>query len=415
MIDFKQWILKEYDINKFLRDFKPDEFANLRTGEIKYPIKHSDGPIDLLICRERKTGKEYLKFIGSLHKWYNFYNSNDSHNYDDFNIIKILESVKRLQEKYSIDGSQIEFKTLEFGLNISTSFDPLKIIDLNTIHSQGKTHSRRLTYRSTGMFKEFDSADFWLKIYDKGKQNFKNEFILRIEVKIKRKRAINKLGIFTIQDLYNRDCLDNLFQYLNSQVKKLIIVDEVQPKKEFSEYEKEVFETFTNVNRYNNFRAKVSRQTVSNYNLEFFRILNSHKLNRYKTEILRKMEIKFQELTEVDEFQISEIPVSSDHNLTNSTHYITGIRQRVYPDYVYTLHPDHPKRKRLRNQNSNPRNNLKRSILRKIKKLENKNNKKAKLIKLQKEQVEMLEYWRNTEYDPFKQIQSLGYYIRIAK
>ena len=411
MVDYLLYIDHDCDILAFLKENNPEQYANIDTGEIKYPIVLKDGPIDLLVCKERKTGILFLKIKGSIHKYWNYLNTGQDYNYNDFNINSIEETIQLIKRKYNLSKNG-RLVNLEFGLNIETSFSPSEIIDKGILHLKGITHCKKNTYRGTGMFKEFGRYDYWIKIYDKGKQFKLNRYILRLEIKFKRNRAISKHNINSLNDLFNQDSLELLYSCLRSHIEDLTIIDDISPPKCLTARERKLWNIFTNHQRYN--EQNISRTAIGVRKKKFLGLLVKHDRLKLKTEILNKMDSKFEELIKVDVFQTCEFKDTSKKIVTHSTKYIGGNRK---PDLVemycncstknYNKRPeqdipesDKPLVKKPRNDKSNPRNNLRKKIIEmwcRIQQLLFTNEP----IYLTRYQYDLLNYpkWKGTRYD----------------
>ncbi len=357
MLDFTQFIIPDFQSQNFIKTFSPDQFSNIGTGEIKYPIIYTDGPMQLLICRNARTGIEYLKTKGSIHKYFNFYNSGIDQNYNDFTIPKLKECVEKLSIKYGLGVNSGYFTGLEFGFNIKTSFDPKTFIENNLIHHKGNTHTQMKDFRGKGIIKQFERTDYLIKFYSKGHQYGLVENLLRVEVKFKNRRSIEKHGIEGFSNIVEIEVLNSLFDFFYDRVKEFCIVDDLNPDNFSCGSDEAIFNLFTHPQKYKALRKDNNREAISKYNETFQTVLKVKKLNRIKNEVLRKIKSKFEQLVKTDSFHIPENPILSRHFLTHSTHYISGKRQNVDAK-ILELDPDHPRRKKLRNTISNPRNNF---------------------------------------------------------
>jgi hypothetical protein len=66
-----------------------------------------------------------IQISGSLHKYWN----NGYHNYNAFNLNHVLEVIKDLEMKFGIDPFNMRLENLEFGVNISLTYNPNVLLD----------------------------------------------------------------------------------------------------------------------------------------------------------------------------------------------------------------------------------------------------------------------------------------------
>jgi len=81
-------------------------------------------------------------------------------------------------------------------------------------------------YGGRGELKQFRHSNFFVKIYDKGKQFRLNNNILRIEIKFIKAKEFQKMGIFNINDLKSHIILKKLFDHLINRFDELTIIDD---------------------------------------------------------------------------------------------------------------------------------------------------------------------------------------------
>jgi|GEM_PF-6174788 len=360
MVDYIQVVIYDFNLSQFIERYKPDQYAKIGTGETKFPIIYEDGPIDFLAYPHK------LVIKGSLHVYWNWICGRAKNNHNDFDAAAIGETIRYLQDNYFINWSIGGINNLEFGLNLKVDFDPKFVIDNNILHLNGSTHSRRHTYRGRGMFKEYSKSNLRLRIY------YKDDG-MRVEVKLKTSNLIRGHGVSTISDLGNADSLRSLYKRLLSLINELLIVDSVEPPERLSESEKTLFHSFNSPQVYKNQRASISREAIRKRKIRYTRLLIGNNLLKCKDEILSKIDSKYTQL--VDGFhkvdtcgECQEIDDYVPPKLTDSTKYIHGICQPSDKKYAKRSAmeiplSDHPEFKKIRNVESNPRNNLKRKIL----------------------------------------------------
>jgi len=145
-------------------------FHSETTGEILHHRKPTAEKFGLLFIIAGK--KPAVKVKGSVHIFAN----KGKHNYDRFTLSRFREVVSDLSQEISpLD----KVHGIEFGVNIETSFDPsLWIRNLVAIRGQ----RFNLTDKPRKCYAESKFSQIVVKIYDKGKQNSLNRWVLRIEL-----------------------------------------------------------------------------------------------------------------------------------------------------------------------------------------------------------------------------------------
>lgn len=223
MIDF---IRIQYRDKSIIEPFIMDElnFPELRasceyhSGEFMYPYIVRIENIEI-----RATNK-YVYLRNSLHKLYNIIDGDTEHNYNDFNYAALCFTIDFLCSKL-IDLEHQNITQLEFGLNVSTPIPAEEIIENNLLMQQYKLPNRNEGFQGRGAYKQFNHANYFIKIYDKAKQYRRPENILRYELKFINRKDFNKLGIHKITDLKSKEHLQKLFSISMKRFEELLIVD----------------------------------------------------------------------------------------------------------------------------------------------------------------------------------------------
>ena len=269
---------------------------NLYTGEVlEYPKSGKDYNLDIRIT----NNNAYIK--GSMHKYYNACTENSCHNYNDYTYNDWVLTRSFLCQEFSTDPKETKVTNLEFGINIITKEDPQKIIDNHLLMFGYKAPSKNLKYSGKGDYKEFQTSDYSMKIYNKSKQYGLGYNVLRVELKIVNSRYLKKLGISNIENL-NKEAFHRLFAKFLDNYCKLMIVDNYSnlniPKTDLDKLNK-----YTNPNYWINLKTKVSPSTIANRKKEFVRIGEKYNLFTLRDTIGYKLGLKFIELMSLDNEQ----------------------------------------------------------------------------------------------------------------
>jgi hypothetical protein len=264
------------------------------TGEVmEYPKKGNDSNLQITVNLKSTT------IIGSLHKYKNLVWDNGDQNYDDFNYCHIQEIIRGLIKKYDIEKDTV-LTNLEFGFNLTVSKDPKTIIDSNVLMNNFKAPNKNLKFSGSGDYKEFQLTDYRIKIYNKSKQYKLNENILRVELKIIQKRLLQKLGVYCLEDLLDKDVLKRLFKLLTEKFEGLIIVDEFDPEI-IPETTCSKLNKYMNSNYWIRIKTQKSPKQISRLKLEFAGLLSKYQLLETKDEIRQGLYSKFQELLDSED------------------------------------------------------------------------------------------------------------------
>lgn len=268
---------------------------NCKTGEAKdYPKKGKDLNLDIGIYEKSASIK------GSLHKYHNIKIENGNQNYDDFFYSHVEQAVRGLIKKYDIQNDTC-VTNLEFGFNLEVEKDPKIILENNLLMNSFKEPNKNLKFLGKGDYKEFQKTDYSIKIYNKSKQFKLDTNILRVELKIIKKRFLQVHGIFTLEDLLNKNILKGLFNVFKSKIEGLMIIDTFEgikmPEKDLNKLNK-----YSNPNYW--IRLESAKQGRENYRIrkDCNMILKKYDLLKTKTKILEKLEKKFLELIETRDY-----------------------------------------------------------------------------------------------------------------
>lgn len=296
MIDLVNINIK--DSKKFESNIENNTFINLKnfidllTGEInEYPKKGNFHNINI------RVNNLYSKLVGSLHKLNNIIFKGQDHNFDDFSFKDLSTLLPCFIDKFDLEDNNYLTK-LELGFNIKVDLDPQKIIDNNLLMYEFKSHNRDKV--NNGDFKEFFKSDYNLKIYNKSKQ-YKRKFdvkdhILRIELKLKSKRKIQSFGIQSLQDLLDKNKINNIFEFLLKEFDKLTIIDDLNFD-DLPEKDKEKLNRYSNPNYWQRLRNENKSYKVQNrLKKDFNLLINKYQLNNIKIELANKLINKFNEL-----------------------------------------------------------------------------------------------------------------------
>lgn len=179
-----------------------------------------------------------LEITGSLHKYFN----NGLHNANDFSFTECINVIHELKKVLKLELDKCSIVNLEYGLNIIPLVDVKILIDDTIYH--GKNEFRYLPdikyAKQAGSFNVYSKLNQYkiIKVYAKGLQKHMG-FVcpdyntLRVEVKSKESKYINKLKIKTLEDLLNAEIYYILIQELLKEWDSVIVLDFLLPKSDY--------------------------------------------------------------------------------------------------------------------------------------------------------------------------------------
>lgn len=325
MIDFIKLNISYLSKTGLLQNslFTWSQVTDLQTGEMKYPIKGKYKNLDIKINPTRK------ELSGSIHKLRNELKTSQNQNYDDFRFIDFLEMVQHLKDVFNLDLNKTIIENLEIGMNIHTDKEPERILNENLVTWNYMTPTKNKTYNGTGKYIEYETSQYYFKIYDKGKQYDRTENILRIEYKVKRNEFSAKLGIRTLSDLTHITNIEPLTEFLYRTFDMCLIVDNLTSEYITEPKDRELFIKGTNPFTWATFKNRATRKRLKD---NFERILKDYKLDTIKIELSKQLKIKGEHLMkcyEMNDFQNTESEPPNDEMLRNETYiYIHNVTPR---------------------------------------------------------------------------------------
>lgn len=322
------------------------------TGELIYPAFTR---IHNLKCEIK--GHRTRLITGSLHKFHNSYTHEENTNINDFYYDQIIKSIDKLVEVFNVNPSRTRVINLEVGLNIRTSFNPSEMLNNNLIcYDYKKLKSENKEKSNHGQYVEFSVTGMYVKVYDKGRQYKRDEYILRSELKIIRSEKLQQVSeIQYLSDLYDKKKLKNLLEYLYTCFDRLLIIDPYVDSEIKPEHRTMMLKGSNPI-----FWQGIKGKKKQRYKEKFLTTLEDYNLTKWQKEINQKLRVKGSDLMsqchKMNDFD--NTAESSDMSQNENLIKVHSMTSRKYPDWVYELPYDHPDRKKLRNARSNPKNNL---------------------------------------------------------
>jgi len=158
-----------------------------------------------------------------------------------------------------------------------------------------KSHNRKESFRGRGNYKEFYKTDYSLKIYNKSKQFRLKENILRVEFKVTRRRLLNRLGIYSLEDLNQSNCL-SLFNAFLERFDKLIILDSLSVTNDNNKTKNDLLKDGLNSDYWLFLNSDKTRNTIYHKKQKFRKLLEGNYPHKTKESLRNSLILKFNEL-----------------------------------------------------------------------------------------------------------------------
>lgn len=261
-----------------------------RTGEI---LKRKEAKYKSLTFSISPNVRGGLSCVlsGSLHK----YKNNGLHNYDNFTIDEICKTLDGLACNFGVNLESAVLHSLEIGVNVPLNYKPQRVIKSIICHKG--TPFKTLSVKGEYLGAVCEHSDYDIKIYDKSyQQRTATGYILRYEIKFKRIRLLNDLGIKTLLDLKKPECLGRVLPFLLAKLNEIVFFDFYTKIEGLTDGQKLRWERFSNPNFWQRLNrkqyykarvlfAKLSRQYGANNGAE---ILANKVSNIYQNQCQSK-------------------------------------------------------------------------------------------------------------------------------
>lgn len=253
------------------------------TGEIRTTvIKEVDGI--LVHFQENK--------VEILIKPHYLYNDN-KHNANDFDVDSCIAILQKFSKRFFLDPSELSVVNVEYGVNIQTTLDIRMLIGSLEYHHKNRfitdsQHAFSKKSASIGANNRFSSYKM-IKAYAKCIQypEYTSGNVFRFEVKSKKSKFINSLGIFSLEDLLHPKKYLPLGSSLKEEFKKVIFLDRQLDTSVYSSLERQKIISYTNPNVWEEFK-NLHRNTFLNHKKRY-EALASRSSNDIKSALTEEL------------------------------------------------------------------------------------------------------------------------------
>ncbi len=255
-----------------------------------------------------------VEIAGSLHKYWK------DENYSDFSFHELCECISDLDQKFNINPLQAQIHNLEFGVNISPSFNPFTFCDNIIGYLDGKKTFREMDEEEPVIGFKCERYEYAVKIYDKGLQYQKAVNILRFEQAVTRMRAIHATGIKTLLNLTERAKIESLGPILNQTFADLIIADRVNTA-ELSKRDLAIYHRGNNSKTW----GKMERWERARLKPEFRRIIDTYGGNKWISPTAKMIDEKWRMLLVIN---------------SQTANVLTGVKENIQKVNIANVLPD---------------------------------------------------------------------------
>ncbi len=215
---------------------------------------------------------------GSIHKLHNEINRNtrpewkykhNGFNGNRFTLLEIENIIKHLCKLLDIQAGECVLQNIEIGINNVVPFSAFDFLQGVQAHRNNFTP----TIKHGRNYFEFRYSQYYLKLYNKGKQYELYNEVIRVEVKIRKMQKLHNSGvpIHTLADI-NAVNLEKAFNLLVSEFEQIVNIDATIRTNELTNKEKNKLNELSNLQTWHNFSHKQrqrAKETINNINVTY--------------------------------------------------------------------------------------------------------------------------------------------------
>jgi hypothetical protein len=221
----------------------------------------------------------YSSKLDVLFKPHYYFNDN-VHNANDFKIKDCIAIINEVKNALNLDLEVFKVVNIEYGLNVLSPIDIKDLITYFAYHLKnefrtdtGLAYSKKsYSVTTTGTANEYKI----IKAYAKGIQFplYSDINTFRFEVKSKRSRFINKLGVYNATDLLNENVYFAMVKSLIIEFEDTLILDCETNFKTLTQKEQTKISKFNNPMEWYKIKNSTNRNSFSKNKTEYNRLIN---------------------------------------------------------------------------------------------------------------------------------------------
>lgn len=255
----------------------------------------------------------HLLIKGSIHKFYN-----KGTNETDFTFDDAIKAIEDFCSAFQLNWELARVENLEFGVNIRPSQPASDIIE-QVICYKNTRPIRPYEGKKDYYFTEFDVGDYYIKIYDKGKQ-YKGPNILRFEVKAVKNRYLNEHGgISTLKDLASIETMRALAVKINQVFKDVVFNDPTIELRTLSTADRKNYLLMKDPNEWAKCKKKKTSTHRSREN-RFREIVRENGILKTHTNLQNLIKMKTDELTSSQTLPVFTSKYTVNYSQNDSNH-----------------------------------------------------------------------------------------------
>jgi hypothetical protein len=278
-----------------------------------------------------------VEVAGSLHKYWT-----GGYNWNDFGRVDLFDVIHEVCAKLGIEPKNAKIQNLEFGVNITPPINATEVC--KRLISYKDVGFWRVNYQK-GYFVEATKTDYYVKCYDKGRQQDRAEAILRFERKAMTAKNLKRMGVATLADLLRVECLRRLGDELLKTFEG-VVVDEGLEGLNLTATERRTLKAVTDAREWERLKKQHKRRA---YLLEqYAKIVGKYRGDKplLKEQLRAAMGTKWEELLGVENWAVLHNLETVSNNRAEGTastteHGVLG----GFPDLCIVVKPTTPLRR----------------------------------------------------------------------
>ena len=252
-----------------------------------------------------------LHITGSLHKFWK------GNNYTNFSYAELTDSIRCLCEKFGVSVENWKVLKMEYGVNIETDFAPKEFLERLICLKYQPLDRIKSKIKKFGFEHYF--TDWGIKLYDKSELCKLPFNLLRIEKKVTKSRALNKLKIYNLSDLTLTN-LTTLGQDLLDTLNQILVDDKSIDLKELKTRQKIALANYRNPKYWPMQSRHAAPKAIERFKL----LMRKYGNEKYYEEVINSVQIKWKNLCKNNKVIIREldsnlIQISQNYNLRATT------------------------------------------------------------------------------------------------
>jgi hypothetical protein len=284
---WKIWINDKEQIEKVLNNQNiSKEFTSNERGElIGITGRFKEWTIETL-------SPVRLQITGSIHKWHN-----GGTNENDFSFTDAIAAITAFSKEFDLNTTLAYIKNLEFAVNLQIELNASEVMD-QIICFNNLQPIRPYRRRPDCFFMEFGFEEYYIKVYDKGKQY--KPFLpdvpntLRLEVKAMKNRLLP--NVTTLDDLLHIETLQVLGVKLATFLKGLVFDDDTINLKHLKKNDRKLYTELSNPREWTRFRGN-STSTIRKKITRFKELIERHGNRKIYSTITQAINDKLRHLS----------------------------------------------------------------------------------------------------------------------